>query len=110
MSQYPVWSPAEIELLDQLAGDVPFPELLRKLHREAAEHGWPLRTRKAVLVKLSTLGHRAMARQGAVLTTGGAAGGGGAAAAMGWPAAIHRPPIVAAAGTGAARGVGWVQR
>ena len=73
MSQYPVWSRDEIELLEQLAGDVPFPELLRKLHREAAVHGWPLRTRKAVLMKLSTLGHRAMARQGAVLTTGGAA-------------------------------------
>jgi len=73
VSQCPRWSRDEVAVLEQLAGDVPFPDLMAQLQREAALHGWPPRTEKAVLMKIKTMGQRAKARQGSVLTTGGAA-------------------------------------
>jgi hypothetical protein len=39
----PRWSRPELEHLEQLAGDVPFPTLLRSMHYKATAEGWPPR-------------------------------------------------------------------
>jgi hypothetical protein len=73
MSQYPSWSPPEAEYLDRLVGDLPFPELVARFHRQAQRQGWPPRTERAILARLRRTGQRASGRCGAYLTTGAAA-------------------------------------
>jgi hypothetical protein len=67
------WGRMEEELLYQLAGDVPFPELVERMHRTALTNGWPVRSAKAIEMKLKRTGQRARARDGEWTTTGGAA-------------------------------------
>lgn len=73
MSQYPSWGRDEAEYLDSLAGDVPFPELLRRMRDQATRKGWPKRSEKAILMRLRRTGQRGRARQGQYMTTGGVA-------------------------------------
>ena len=73
MSQYPAWAPPEAEYLDRLVGDLPFPELVARFHRQAKRQGWPHRTERAILARLRRTGQRASGRCGAYLTTGAAA-------------------------------------
>jgi hypothetical protein len=73
MSQYPAWQRDEREYLDRLAGDVPFPELVRRMKDQATRKGWPKRSDTAILQRLRRTGQRGRARQGACLTSGGAA-------------------------------------
>jgi hypothetical protein len=67
------WSRMENELLHQLAGDVPFPELVERMHRTAITNGWPVRSAKSIAMRLRRTGQRARARDGEWTTTGGAA-------------------------------------
>lgn len=73
MTRYQRWSPEEIEFLERLAGDVPFPELVRRMQLRAVQARWPRRSEKAIQERLQRTGQQASARCGAVLTTGGAA-------------------------------------
>ena len=71
MSAPPRWSPAEAAYLEQLSGEVPFPVLLRRMKTAATQHGWPPRTRKAILMRLKRTGQPCRARHGEWTTTGG---------------------------------------
>ena len=73
MSMYPAWLPEESEYLERLAGDLPFPELLSRMRRQATRQGWPSRSERAIRERIRRIGMRARARTGAVLTTGGVA-------------------------------------
>ena len=70
---YPAWLPEESEYLERLAGDVPFPELLSRMRRQATRQGWPSRSERAVRERIRRIGQRARARSGAVTSTGGVA-------------------------------------
>jgi hypothetical protein len=92
VSQYPFWSREEADLLDTLAGDVPFPDLVARFQRQAKRSGWPSRSDKAILTRLRRTGQRGHVRCGHELTTGGVA------ALLGCPAArveawLRREPI-----------------
>lgn len=56
MAHSPCWSPAELEQLEQLAGDLPLRMLVYKYNRWARSEGLPERTRWAITVKASRLG------------------------------------------------------
>lgn len=72
MSRPANWTPAEVESLLQLAGDVPYPVLSRCYNMWARRHGFPRRTPKAVVVKAQKCGATFTA-VGSWLTTGGVA-------------------------------------
>lgn len=73
MPRQPAWSADEIEQLMQLGGDVPRPILDSQYNAWARRHGFPTRSRKAVLLKANR--HRISLRAvGSWLTTGGLAG------------------------------------
>lgn len=73
MSKYPHWTPAEADYLDRLAGDVPFPVLVKRFQRTGLEQGWPPRSGRAILQRLYRNKQRGRARHGAAMTTGGVA-------------------------------------
>jgi hypothetical protein len=73
MTYPPRWTPPEATYLDQLAGDVPFPELVARYQRQAERQGWPSRSASAIQQRLVRTRQSGRARMGACLTTGGIA-------------------------------------
>jgi len=73
MTPPPRWLPAETAYLEQLAGDVPFPTLVRRMKIAATMRGWPARSTKSIIMKLRRMGIPCRARHGEWTTTGGAA-------------------------------------
>ena len=71
MTRPPRWTQPEIDHLDKLAGNVPFPTLLRSMRHKATREGWPPRTAKAIAVKIQRSGQRCRARVGDWTTTDG---------------------------------------
>lgn len=67
------WGSEETAALITLAGDLPWPDLVKRWPRMAAANGWPPRTTKALAVKVAKLGLSGRARQGDWLTTYGLA-------------------------------------
>ncbi|MFZ9952571.1 MAG: hypothetical protein ACO3FA_09805, partial [Vulcanococcus sp.] len=72
MSRHPAWSRAESDYLEEMAGSLPFPVLLRRYQCRARREGWPPRTKQGVMMRLHRLRQIARVRQGQWLTTGGA--------------------------------------
>jgi hypothetical protein len=68
----PRWTQPELEWLEQLAGDVPFPILLRSMKYKATAEGWPPRTPKAIVMRMRRSRHHGRARTGEWTTTYGA--------------------------------------
>lgn len=66
------WLPAELELLNQLAGDVPWPKAVQVFQREARLRGWPERTENAMGCQAKKLGFSCRADAGTWTTTYGA--------------------------------------
>jgi hypothetical protein len=64
------WLADETAYLEKIVGDVPFPLLCKRMAKRAAEHGWPVRTPKAIAVRLYKLGHQCSGRNGEWVTTG----------------------------------------
>jgi hypothetical protein len=88
----PRWTQPEIDHLEQLAGDVPFPTLLRSMHYKATHEGWPPRTDKAIVMRMRRSRQFCRARVGEWTTTYGAG------EILGCPgtrveAWLRRPPI-----------------
>lgn len=69
----PLWSAAELTYLHQLAGEHPFPDLLRRLKIRAGIMGWPVRSRKAVANRLARSNEPVRPRADGCTTTYGAA-------------------------------------
>lgn len=72
MTHPPRWTQPELEWLEQLAGDVPFPTLLRSMHYKATAEGWPRRTDKAIVMRMRRSRQFCRARTGEWTTTYGA--------------------------------------
>ena len=72
MTTPPRWSRPELEHLESLAGDVPFPTLLRSMHYKATYEGWPPRTDKAIVMRMRRSRQFCRARVGEWTTTYGA--------------------------------------
>ena len=72
MTTPPRWTQPELEWLEQLAGDVPFPTLLRSMHYKATAEGWPRRTDKAIVMRMRRSRQFCRARTGEWTTTYGA--------------------------------------
>ena len=73
MGRHPTWLPPEADLLESLAGDTPFPDVVRLMQRAAAQHGWPSRSARAIQLRLRRTGHPSRVRAGQHLTSGGVA-------------------------------------
>ena len=71
MTQYTRWTAAEADFLEQLAGEVPFPTLLRRMKIAATQHGWHPRSEKAITTRLRRVGLPGRSRYGEWMTTGG---------------------------------------
>jgi hypothetical protein len=67
------WTEPELAMIERLAGEIPFPELVARVNNHARRTGRPVRTAKAIYCRLQKLGLRARARYGSTLTTGGVA-------------------------------------
>ena len=65
------WTAAEIDYLERLVGDVPFPVLVRRMKIAATANGWPDRSDKAISQRLRRTGQASGARHGDWTTTGG---------------------------------------
>ena len=72
MTHPPRWTQPELDHLESLAGDVPFPTLLRSMHYKATAEGWPPRTDKAIVMRMRRSKMFARARTGEWTTTYGA--------------------------------------
>jgi hypothetical protein len=72
MTRPPRWTQPELEWLEQLAGDVPFPTLLRSMKYKATHEGWPPRTDKAIVMRMRRSRQLGRARTGEWTTTYGA--------------------------------------
>ena len=72
MTHPPRWTQPELEWLEQLAGDVPFPTLLRSMHYKATAEDWPRRTDKAIVMRMRRSRQFCRARTGEWTTTYGA--------------------------------------
>lgn len=72
MTNPPRWTKAESDHLEKLAGEVPFPSLLRSMKYKATAEGWPARTEKAIIMRLRRTGQRGRARIGEWTTANGA--------------------------------------
>ena len=72
MTHPPLWTQPELDHLESLAGDVPFPTLLRSMHYKATVEGWPPRTDKAIVMRMRRSKLFARARTGEWTTTYGA--------------------------------------
>jgi hypothetical protein len=68
----PRWTQPEIDHLERLAGDVPFPTLLRSMHYKATHEGWPPRTDKAIVMRMRRSRQFCRARTGEWTTSYGA--------------------------------------
>lgn len=73
MTRGPYWSQPEAAYLDQLAGDLPFPELVISYQRRARLMQWPNRSASAIQQRLVRTRQSGRARLGACLTSGGIA-------------------------------------
>ena len=73
MTYPPRWTQPELDHLEQLAGDVPFPSLLRSMRHMATMKGWPRRTPKAIVMRMRRSRQLCRARTGEWTTTYGAA-------------------------------------
>lgn len=71
MTHPPRWTQPEIDHLDKLVGNVPFPTLVRSMKHKATMEGWPARTAKAIVMKAQRSGYRCRARVGDWTTTYG---------------------------------------
>ena len=69
----PMWSDAELEYLQRLAGEHPLPALTKRMRMRALTRGWPTRSQKAIVDKLHHLGLPARPRTDNCTTTYGAA-------------------------------------
>jgi hypothetical protein len=67
------WTPPEITWLDEHAGQIPFADLVARMHRKAKREGWPVRSADAIISRLHRTGQHALCRHGEWLTLGGAA-------------------------------------
>ena len=65
------WTAAEIDYLERLVGDVPFPVLVRRMKIPATANGWPDRSDKAISQRIRRTGQASGARHGDWTTTGG---------------------------------------
>ena len=72
MTHPPRWTQPELDHLESLAGDVPFPTLLRSMHYKATAEGWPRRTDKAIVMRMRRSKLFSRARTGEWTTTYGA--------------------------------------
>lgn len=54
---FPAWREAEIKLVEQLSGQCPFPEIVRRLHFLAVRRGWQPRTEAAIRSFMSLQGY-----------------------------------------------------
>lgn len=72
MTHPPRWTQPELDHLESLAGDVPFPTLLRSMHYKATAEGWPRRTDKAIVMRMRRSRQFCRARTGEWTTTYGA--------------------------------------
>ena len=72
MTHPPRWTQPEIDHLERLAGDVPFPTLLRSMHYKATHEGWPPRTDKAIVMRMRRSRQFCRARTGEWTTSYGA--------------------------------------
>lgn len=66
----PIWSPAELEMLEQLAGDQPPDRLIAEFNKWASNQGLPKRSRSAILTRLSRNGISTRAACGEWVCTG----------------------------------------
>ena len=71
MGKHPTWLPPEADLLESLAGDTPFPDVVRLMQREGKLRGWPPRSARAIQTRLLRTGHSARIRDGQYVTSGG---------------------------------------
>jgi hypothetical protein len=69
MTHPPRWTTAEADFLEQLAGEVPFPTLVRRMRIAATQHGWHPRTEKAIAMRLRRVRLPGRARYGEWTTT-----------------------------------------
>lgn len=70
MSFGPRWSKPEIEHLNEMAGEIPFPDLVRKFQQRSRQEGWPPRSSSAILQRLHRTHQRGACRGGEWMTTG----------------------------------------
>ena len=66
------WLPDEAAYLEQLVGDLPWPEVLRRFRTQRTRRGWPERTDRAVALRARRCGFRMRARLGECTTPYGA--------------------------------------
>ena len=71
MTPPPRWTQPELDHLDKLAGNMPFPSLLRSMKHKATMEGWPPRTPKAIVMRMQRTGQTCRARVGDWTTTDG---------------------------------------
>lgn len=73
MIRRPRWTPAELDYLEQLAGEIPPQFLMGRMKAKARELGWPHRTEQAITEQVLRMGYTKRCRFGEWTTTGGAA-------------------------------------
>ena len=66
------WSEEEAQFLEQLAGEVPWPEAMRRFRKRGRQMGWPERSDKALTLKAAKLVGRLRSTAGRETTTYGA--------------------------------------
>lgn len=64
----PGWTIAESEYLERYAGQEPFADLVWRFHAAARQHGWPVRSKTAIIQRLHRMGLHAGCRHGDWLT------------------------------------------
>jgi hypothetical protein len=62
------WTTAESEYLERYAGQEPFADLVRRYQAAARQHGWPMRSKSAIIQRLHRMGLQARCRHGDWLT------------------------------------------
>jgi DNA-binding transcriptional MerR regulator len=72
MTHHP-WTDPELTMIERLAGEIPFSELVEQFHVVGSEQGWPPRTSKAIHQRLIRSGLYTHPTVGNTLTTGGVA-------------------------------------
>jgi len=72
MTHHP-WTDPELTMIERLAGEIPFPELVAQFQAYGRQQGWPPRTHKAIHQRLFRSGLFTYPSLGRTLTTGGVA-------------------------------------
>lgn len=72
-SALPRWSKAELQYLEEMTGDLPFSDVVRKFQYHAKCKKWPKRSAKAILQRVYRSGRLARGWCGQWTTTGGTA-------------------------------------